>query len=107
MANDHHFYHLFLGVLTFTSLSAYVYFMIRDFGIAKDPSDISKYTGISAASIAFSQFLCCIYWGRLSDKIGRKPVLLIGLCELVKTIKLFGFFKNFYTALAARLARAH
>lgn len=88
--------------ITFTSLFPYVYFMIRDFGIAKDPSDISKYTGILAASFAFSQFLFCIHWGRLSDRIGRKPVLLTGLCGLAVTILAFGFSKNFYTALAAR-----
>lgn len=88
--------------ITFTSLFPYVYFMIRDFGIAKDSSDISKYTGFLASSFAFAQFLCCIHWGRLSDRIGRKPVLLIGLCGLAVTILAFGFSKNFYTALAAR-----
>lgn len=88
--------------IIFTSLFPYVYFMIRDFNIAKDPSDISKYTGMLAASFAFSQFLCCIHWGRLSDRIGRKPVLLLGLCGLTVTILAFGFAKNFYTALAAR-----
>lgn len=76
--------------------------MIRDFGIAKDPSEISRYTGILASSFAFSQFLCCIHWGRLSDRIGRKPVLLIGLIGLAVTILIFGFSKSFYTALAAR-----
>lgn len=88
--------------ITFTSLFPYVYFMIRDFGIAKTPSDISKYTGMLAASFALAQFFCCIHWGRLSDRIGRKPVLLIGLCGLAVTITIFGFAKNFYVALAAR-----
>lgn len=88
--------------ITFTSLFPYVYFMIRDFGVAKDPSDISRYTGILAASFAFAQFFCCIHWGRLSDRIGRKPVLLIGLMGLAITIMIFGFARNFYVALAAR-----
>lgn len=88
--------------ITFSSLFPYVYFMIRDFGIAKDPSDISRYTGMIAASFSFAQFLFCIHWGRLSDRIGRKPVLLIGLVGTAATMIMFGFAKNFYTALAAR-----
>lgn len=88
--------------LSFTSLFPYVYFMIRDFHITKDPSQISRYTGLMAASFAFSQFLCCIHWGRLSDRIGRKPILLIGLLGSGVSLLIFGFAKNFYTALAAR-----
>lgn len=88
--------------ISFTSLFPYVYFMIRDFHIAKDPSDISRFTGYLAASFAFSQFLCCIHWGRLSDRIGRKPIILIGLCGGGASLLVFGFAKNFYVALAAR-----
>lgn len=88
--------------IAFTSLFPYIYFMIRDFHITKDPSQISKFTGLLAASFAFSQFLCCIQWGRLSDRIGRKLVLLTGLCGSAVSLLVFGFAKNFYTALAAR-----
>ncbi|KAM9929707.1 hypothetical protein OXX80_009604 [Metschnikowia pulcherrima] len=88
--------------ISFTSLFPYIYFMIRDFHITKDASQISRYTGLLAASFAFSQFLCCIHWGRLSDRIGRKPVLLTGLCGSAVSLLVFGFAKNFYVALAAR-----
>ncbi|KAM9897142.1 hypothetical protein OXX79_007054, partial [Metschnikowia pulcherrima] len=88
--------------ISFTSLFPYIYFMIRDFQITKDASQISRYTGLLAASFAFSQFLCCIHWGRLSDRIGRKPVLLTGLCGSAVSLLVFGFAKNFYVALAAR-----
>ncbi|OBA19219.1 MFS general substrate transporter [Metschnikowia bicuspidata var. bicuspidata NRRL YB-4993] len=90
--------------ISFTSLFPYIYFMIRDFHITKDPSQIFKYSGLLAASFAFSQFLCCIHWARLSDRIGRKPVLLTGLCGTAASLVLFGFSKNFYVALAARTA---
>lgn len=88
--------------ISFTSLFPYVYFMVRDFKIAKDPSEISRYTGYLAASFALAQFLCCIHWGRLSDKIGRKYVLLCGLLGTAFSLLLFGFSTNFYMALVAR-----
>ncbi|SGZ54970.1 CIC11C00000004038 [Sungouiella intermedia] len=88
--------------ISFTSLFPYVYFMVRDFKIAKDPSQISRFTGYLAASFALAQFLCCIHWGRLSDRIGRKYVLLCGLLGSALSLTIFGFSRNFYMALAAR-----
>lgn len=88
--------------IAFTSLFPYVYFMVRDFNIVDDPTQISKYTGYMGASFAFAQFLCCIQWGQLSDRIGRKPVLLLGLCGTTVSLLLFGFSTNFYMALTAR-----
>ncbi|KAF7585016.1 putative uncharacterized membrane protein [Clavispora lusitaniae] len=90
--------------LSFTSLFPYVYFMVRDFQVTKDPTQISRYTGYMAASFAFAQFLCCIHWGRLSDRIGRKPVLMCGLLGTASSILLFGFSTNYYMALLARTA---
>lgn len=88
--------------ISFTSLFPYVYFMVRDFHIAKDPTQISRYTGYLAASFALAQFLCCIHWGRLLDRIGRKYVLICGLMGSAFSLTVFGFSTNFYMALAAR-----
>lgn len=88
--------------LAFTSLFPYVYFMIRDFGIAKEEQDISKYSGYLASSFAFCQFLFAVRWGQLSDRVGRKKILLFGLFGTSISLILFGFSRNFYFALAAR-----
>lgn len=88
--------------ISFTSLFPYVYFMVRDFGVAKDPTDISRYTGYMGGSFAFAQFLCCIHWGRLSDRVGRKRILLCGLLGSATSLLTFGFSKNYYMALFAR-----
>lgn len=89
--------------LLFTSLFPYVYFMIRDFHIAPHEKDISKYSGYLALSFAFCQFLFAVQWGKLSDRVGRKPVLMLGLMGTLWSLILFGFSKNFYMALFARL----
>lgn len=88
--------------LAFTSLFPYLYFMIRDFKIAPTEQEISKYSGYLASSFAFCQFLFAVQWGTLSDRIGRKPVLLCGLLGTSVSLLTFGFSRNYYMALFAR-----
>jgi len=41
-------------------------------------------------------------WGWLSDKLGRRPVLLFGVCATIACELLFGFSQNFAWAIVAR-----
>ncbi|KAJ1889558.1 hypothetical protein LPJ81_006106, partial [Coemansia sp. IMI 209127] len=43
-----------------------------------------------------------MYWGRLSDRIGRRPILFIGLTGNLVSFLIFGLSKSFWVALAAR-----
>ncbi|ODQ82340.1 hypothetical protein BABINDRAFT_164149 [Babjeviella inositovora NRRL Y-12698] len=92
----------FAEPIAFTSLFPYVYFLVRDSGIAKDDGEISKYSGYLSASFAFFQFLVSIHWGRAADIVGRKKVLLMGLFGTSISLLMFGFSKSFYMALFSR-----
>ncbi|MBC8353512.1 MAG: MFS transporter [Planctomycetes bacterium] len=46
--------------------------------------------GALMASFSVMQFFCAPLWGRLSDRIGRRPVLMIGLAGSVVFYLLFG-----------------
>src|SRR2546426_9217579 len=46
--------------------------------------------GALMASFSAMQFLFMPIWGRLSDRIGRRPVLLVGLAGSVAFYGLFG-----------------
>lgn len=94
----------FLEPISFTSLFPYVYFMVRDFKVAADESQIPRYSGYLAAAFSFMQFLCSVHWGQASERIGRKTVLIIGLLGLACCMIMFGFARNFYMALFARAA---
>ena len=52
-----------------------------------------------AASSAF----CILQWGRLSDRIGRRPVLLVGLTGLAISMLCFGFAKSFPAVVISRV----
>lgn len=88
--------------LAFTSLFPYLYFMIRDFHFAPTEQEISKYLGYLALSFAFCQFMFAVYWGKMLNRVGRKPVLLCGLLGTATSLVIFGFSTNYYMALFAR-----
>ncbi|KAI8935536.1 hypothetical protein NX059_008106 [Plenodomus lindquistii] len=88
--------------IAFMSIFPYAYFMVESFGITTDKSQISMYTGMVTSSFAFMECISGIFWGRLSDRIGRKRVLLGGLFGTGLSMLLFGFAQNLPMALIAR-----
>ncbi|HEX4592306.1 MAG TPA: MFS transporter, partial [Gemmataceae bacterium] len=56
----------------------------------KDSVEAGLVLGLLFASYSGMQFLFAPSWGRLSDRIGRRPVLLLGLVGSVVFYALFG-----------------
>lgn len=73
--------------------------MVRSFGIG----DASFYAGILIASFSLSEALTSMFWGTLSDRMGRKPILLLGLFGTVLSLLVVGFSTSFTMALAGRI----
>src|SRR5262249_3390317 len=46
--------------------------------------------GLLMASFSLMQFFFAPFWGRISDRIGRRPILLLGLAGSVVFYALFG-----------------
>lgn len=84
------------------SIFPYIYHMVRDFNITDDESRISFYAGLITSAFTFAEFSTGVVWGRLSDKVGRKPVLLTGLAGTGLSVLIFGFSPNLTVALVAR-----
>lgn len=76
--------------------------MVKDFHITNNDAQIFMYCGMVTSAFAFAEFSSGVAWGRLSDKIGRKPVLLTGLAGTALSMLIFGFSPNLPTALLAR-----
>ncbi|KAK6465441.1 major facilitator superfamily [Scheffersomyces coipomensis] len=88
--------------IAFTSMFPYIYFMIRSFGVAKNEAETSRYSGYLASSFAFSQFISTVQWAKLSNRYGRKSILLLGCSGTAISMLVFGFSTNFYMAMFAR-----
>ncbi|KAF7541758.1 hypothetical protein G7Z17_g11870 [Cylindrodendrum hubeiense] len=88
--------------IAFMSIFPYIYYMIEDFNITDDTNKISVYAGMVTSAFTLAEFSTGVLWGRLSDKIGRKPVLLTGLIGTALSVLAFGFAPNLPVALFAR-----
>ncbi|EPS40229.1 hypothetical protein H072_5965 [Dactylellina haptotyla CBS 200.50] len=87
--------------MALSSIFPYLPSMLRGFRVPE--ADIGSWAGIISASIAVAQFLTAVAWGRLSDRIGRKPSLLVGLFITMTGVLLFGFSTSIPMAIIARL----
>ncbi|XP_048326202.2 protein ZINC INDUCED FACILITATOR-LIKE 1-like isoform X2 [Ziziphus jujuba] len=88
--------------LPISSLFPFLYFMIRDFNIAKRQEDISFYGGFVGSSFMLGRALTAVYWGIIADRYGRKPVIIIGTISVVIFNTLFGLSVNFWMAIVTR-----
>ncbi|KAG9454963.1 hypothetical protein H6P81_007867 [Aristolochia fimbriata] len=88
--------------LPISSLFPFVYFMVRDFHIAKSDQDIGFYAGYVGSSFMFGRALTSVFCGMVADKYGRKPVIMIGTVSVVVLNTLFGLSTNFWMAVATR-----
>lgn len=59
--------------------------------------------GVLITSFSLLQLLFSPLWGSLSDRIGRRPVLLIGLVGSTASYVLFAFAHDFWALLASRV----
>ncbi|KAG8629004.1 hypothetical protein KVT40_002869 [Elsinoe batatas] len=88
--------------IAFMSIFPYVYYMVTSFHIASDEKSVAMYAGMVTSAFALAEFSTGVIWGRISDRFGRKPVLLTGLAGTGVSMLMFGFAPNMWVALFAR-----
>ncbi|CAN6483942.1 unnamed protein product [Victoria cruziana] len=99
---------LFMGIvvlsnaLPISSLFPFLYFMVRDFHVAKRVEDIGYYAGYVGSSYMFGRFLTSVLWGIAADRFGRKPIILLGTFSVIIFNLLFGFSTSFWMAISTR-----
>jgi MFS transporter, DHA1 family, tetracycline resistance protein len=60
--------------------------------------------GLLNTSFSLMQFLFAPFWGRLSDRVGRRPVILMGLFGSFVSYLMFGLAQSMALLFAARIA---
>lgn len=66
------------------------------------PADTGFYSGLIESLFSLTQMLVMIIWGRLSDRFGRKPVLVISLCGVAVFTGLFGAAQTIWQMIVFR-----
>ncbi|KAL9607149.1 MAG: hypothetical protein Q9167_007910 [Letrouitia subvulpina] len=86
--------------ISFSSVIPYLPEMIESFNVPKN--DVAKWAGMTAAVFSISQAATGIFWGRASDRYGRKPAILTAMTCVMLSGLLFGFSQTLAMAIIAR-----
>ncbi|KAG2103145.1 MFS general substrate transporter [Suillus discolor] len=85
------------------SIFPYINQLIRELGITGgDDAAVGYYAGIIESLFFVAQTLTVLRWSRLSDRIGRKPVLLVGLSGTCMSMLCFGLSTTFWGLVVSR-----
>jgi MFS family permease len=87
--------------IALTSIFPYAWPLIKRFKIGSE-DDASFYAGLLISSFSLAEALMGMYWGSLSDRIGRKPVLLVGCVGTMFSMIMVGVAPNIWVALLGR-----
>ncbi|KAH8590172.1 major facilitator superfamily domain-containing protein [Bisporella sp. PMI_857] len=85
--------------LSNSTLLAYVYFLLQH--VLSSPStlpsdpEIARQSGLLVGVFPLAQFATSLLWGWLSDRHGRKPIIIFGLVVSVIANLCFGFSTSF------------
>ncbi|EPE29375.1 MFS general substrate transporter [Glarea lozoyensis ATCC 20868] len=85
-----------------SSLRSYIFYQLKSFDKTLPDSTIATQAGIITGAFAAAQLCTAILWGQMSDRRGRKSVILLGLAGATLSCIGFGFSTTFYQALIFR-----
>ncbi|KAG8943142.1 hypothetical protein FRC03_002645 [Tulasnella sp. 419] len=88
--------------IAYTQIFPYINQMVEELHVTDKPSEIGFYSGLVDSLFAIAQLFTIYQWGRLSDRIGRKPVLLMGLTGVALASTCFGLSNSFIGMLVSR-----
>jgi len=75
---------VFLDLLGFGLVIPFMAYTVESFGAS------ATMVGLLASSYSLAQLVCAPLWGRISDRVGRRPILLLGLLGSSAGYLLFG-----------------
>lgn len=85
------------------SIGPYLPTMVSSFPEIPD-GEAGLYVGLLASSFACAQLVTNFLWGYVSDRVGRKPVMLLGTAFLSICFAFFGFCEHYWQVLIVHVA---
>ena len=91
-----------IDMIGFGIVIPFLTYLVEDLEADQNITSIGIWVGLLMTSYSAAQFLFSPIWGGLSDRIGRRPVLMIGLVGNTVFFTMFGLANTLLMALAAR-----
>ncbi|MGB1567422.1 MAG: MFS transporter, partial [Candidatus Poseidoniaceae archaeon] len=91
-----------IDMIGFGIVIPFLTYLVEDLAAGQNITAIGLWVGLLMTSYSAAQFLFSPIWGGLSDRIGRRPVLMIGLVGNTVFFTMFGLANTLMMALAAR-----
>ncbi|KAF8490099.1 MFS general substrate transporter [Russula emetica] len=89
--------------ITSLSINPYINQLVSELSIVGgDERKVGYYAGVLVSLYFAAEAATILQWSRLSDYIGRKPVLLCGLLGTIISIILFGLSRSFWALVFSR-----
>ncbi|KIK52652.1 hypothetical protein GYMLUDRAFT_1028530 [Collybiopsis luxurians FD-317 M1] len=89
--------------LTSQVISPFLPQLVRDIGITHgDETKVGHYVGLLSSLFFLTQAMTVLHWSRISDKVGRRPVILTGLFGLSVSMYCFGLSRTFWGLVLSR-----
>ncbi|CAE7170299.1 unnamed protein product [Rhizoctonia solani] len=89
--------------IAYSVIYPFVARLVNETGITGgDESKIGYYAGMIESIFFLTESVFTLQYGRISDRIGRRPVLMFGLFGQALSIFLFGLSKQFWQLVASR-----
>ncbi|KAL0948630.1 hypothetical protein HGRIS_010437 [Hohenbuehelia grisea] len=77
--------------------------LIRDIGVTNgDETKVGYYVGIMQSIFFVTQAFTVLHWSKMSDRFGRKPIILTGLFGLSLSMYCFGLSRTFWGLVLSR-----
>ncbi len=92
---------VFIDLLGLTIIIPIMPFYVQQF--VEDHTHLGAIYGILIASYSLMQFIFAPIWGRLSDRVGRRPVILFSLAGTAITNLMFALSHTFTMLFVARI----
>ncbi|KNG49553.1 MFS general substrate transporter [Stemphylium lycopersici] len=88
--------------IALTSILPYAWKLVSNFHVGTE-TNAPFFAGLLISAFSLAEACSGMYWGSVSDRIGRKPVVILGCLGTMSSLLLVGLAPNFWVALAGRI----